>query len=198
MAEESKILVVTDVIPMESKITEHKLTGPNYLDWCKTVKIYLPSLSKDDHLTDDPPTNETRKEWLRDDACLFLQIRNSIDIEVVSIINHCEYVKDLMEYLEFLYSRKGNISHIYEVCKGFYRAEQQDQFLQTYFMNFKRTYEELNVMLPFSSDVKVQKAFLFFFIGKRQFINQTRKARTTLQVYRKYTEGAKGQKQERD
>ena len=115
-------------------------------------------MSKDDHLTDNPPTNETREEWLRDDASLFLQIKNSIDTEVVSLINHCEYVKDLMEYLEFFNSGKGTISHIYEVCKGFYHAEQQDQSLQTYFMNFKRIYEELNVLLPFSADVKVQKA----------------------------------------
>ena len=33
----------------------------------------------------------------------------------------------------------------------------------------------------------------FFFVDKRQFIDQTRKARTTLQVYKKYTEEAEGQ-----
>ena len=39
-------------------------------------------------------------------------------------------------------------------------------------------------------------AVFFFLIGKRHFIDQTRKARTTLQVYKKYTEGAEGQKEE--
>ncbi|VFR01644.1 unnamed protein product [Cuscuta campestris] len=35
---------------------------------------------KDDHMTDDPPKDATTKKvWLRDDARLFLQIRNSID-----------------------------------------------------------------------------------------------------------------------
>lgn len=157
MVDEQKHTMVTDVIPMLSKITEHKLSGPNYLDWSKTVRIYLRSLSKDDHLTSDPPTDDTRKEWLRDDARLFLQIRNSIDTEVISMINHCEYVKELMEYLEFLFSGKGNLSRIYEVCRSFYRTEQQDQSLQAYFMNFKRTYEELNNLLPFSPDITVQQ-----------------------------------------
>src|SRR5262249_18859100 len=96
--------------------------------------------------------------WLRDDARLFLQIRNSIDGEVISLINHCEYVKELLDYLEFLYSGKGNISRIYEACKNFYRAEQQDNSLAAYFMSFKRTFKELNTLLPLSPDVKVQQA----------------------------------------
>lgn len=62
MTDEQKHTIVTDVIPILSKITKHKLTGPNYLDWSKTVRIYLHSLLKDDHLTFDPPTYDTSKE----------------------------------------------------------------------------------------------------------------------------------------
>ena len=74
------------------------------------------------------------------------------------MINHCEFVKELMDYLDFLYSGKGNISHVYEVCKSFYCAEKQDRTLIAYFMDFKKTYEELNILLPFSPDMKVQQA----------------------------------------
>ncbi|KAM6572657.1 hypothetical protein CsatA_016737 [Cannabis sativa] len=156
---DSKSIVVSDVVPVMSKITDHKLIGSNYLEWSKTIRLYLRSIDKDDHLTDDPPeeTNDSRKIWLREDARLFLQIRNSIDNEVISLINHCELVKELMGYLEFLYSGKDNISRIYDVCKAFYRAEKQDKSLMNYFMAFKKTYEELNVLLPFSPDVKVQQ-----------------------------------------
>lgn len=63
--------------------------------------------------------------------------------------------KELMEYLEFLYSGKGNISRIHEVCKAFYRTEKQDRSLMTYFMDFKKTYNELNMLLLFSPDMKV-------------------------------------------
>ncbi len=95
---------------------------------------------------------------MREDVRLFLQICNSINSEVINLINHCEFVKKLMDYLEFLYSDKGNISRIYEVCKAFYRAEKQDRSLTTYFMDFKRIYEELNVLMPFNPNVKVQQA----------------------------------------
>ncbi|XP_058007912.1 uncharacterized protein LOC131182393 [Hevea brasiliensis] len=150
--------VISDVIPVMTKITEHKLNGSNYLKWSKTVRVYLRSIDKDDHLTKDPPTDDTRQTWLREDARLFLQLRNSIHSEVIILINHCEFVKELMDYLNFLYSGKGNISRIYDVCKAFYRAEKEDKSLTAYFMDFKRVYEELNVLLPFSPDVKVQQA----------------------------------------
>ena len=45
---------------------------------------------------------------MEEDACLYLQIRNFIDNEVIGIINHCEFVKKLMDYLKFLYFGKVN------------------------------------------------------------------------------------------
>lgn len=46
---------------------------------------------------------------------------------------------------------------MYEVCKAFYRAEKQDQSFTNYFMAVKMTYEELNMLLPFSLHVKIQQ-----------------------------------------
>jgi hypothetical protein len=77
---------------------------------------------------------------------------------VIGLVNHCEFVKDLLDYLAFLYSGKGNISRIYDVSKEFYRLEKQDRSLTEYFMDFKRVYEELNSLLPFSTDVKTQQS----------------------------------------
>ena len=62
-----------------------------------------------------------------------------------------------MDYLEFVYSGKGNISRIFDVCQAFYRSEKQDRLLTEFFMDYKKTHEELNVLLPFSPDVKVQQ-----------------------------------------
>ncbi|GAA0146788.1 transmembrane signal receptor [Lithospermum erythrorhizon] len=98
-------------------------------------------------MTDNPPQGDLFKPSLRDDARLFLQIRNSIEGEVLGLIYHCETVKELMEYLEFLYYGKKNISRIYDVCKAFYRAEKHDKSLTAYFMEFKKIYEELNNLL---------------------------------------------------
>ena len=63
-----------------------------------------------------------------------------------------------MEYLEFVYYGKGNISHIFDVCRAFYRTEKQDRSLTELFMNYKKKYEELNTLLPFNPDIKIQQA----------------------------------------
>lgn len=131
MSEQGKS-VVTGMIPVISKITEHKLNGTNYFEWSTMIELYLFSVSKENQLTEDPPTDAaSAKEWLRDDAKLFLLITNSIDSEVFTLVNHSEYVKDLMEYLGSLYSGKDNLVRLYDVCKAFCRAEQNGQSLQT-------------------------------------------------------------------
>ncbi|WMV18210.1 hypothetical protein MTR67_011595 [Solanum verrucosum] len=153
MAEDKSAM--TEIVPALSKITDSKLNGFNYLDWSRNIRIYLRSVEKDDHLIQDPPIDDGKKPWLRDDARLILQIINSIDNEVVGLVNHCEFVKELMDYLEYLYSGKGNLSRLYEVSKVFYRSEKEAKSLTTYFMEFKKTYEELNVLLQFSTDIKI-------------------------------------------
>lgn len=54
-----------------------------------------------------------------------------------------------MNYLEFLHSDKGNMSRMYDICKAFYRAKKKAKSITTYYMEFTKTYEELNVLLPF-------------------------------------------------
>ena len=44
------------------------------------------------------------------------------------------------------------------MCRAFYRTEKQDRSLKKLFMDYKKTYEEMNALLPFSLDVKVQQA----------------------------------------
>ena len=50
-----------------------------------------------------------------------------------------EFVKELMDYLEFVYSSKGNISRIFDVCRAFYPTKKQDRSLTELFMDYKKT-----------------------------------------------------------
>lgn len=82
---------MANVIPMGTKLTGHKLNGSSYLDGSEMVWIYLQSIEKDDHLTNDPPIDDIVQAWLMDNAWLFLQIQNFINNEVIGLINHCEF-----------------------------------------------------------------------------------------------------------
>ena len=62
-----------------------------------------------------------------------------------------------MEYLEFVYYGKGNISRMFDVCRAFYHTKKQDRSPTKLFMDYKKTYEELNTLLPLSPYVKVQQ-----------------------------------------
>jgi len=52
---------MTEIFPALSKITINKLNGCNYLDWSRKIMVYLRSVEKDDHLIQDPPTDDTKK-----------------------------------------------------------------------------------------------------------------------------------------
>ena len=126
ISKDKKVIFAHEVVPMMSKITEDELTSPNYLNWSKTIRLYLRCIRFASHLNKDPTTGDSKERWLEDDAHLFLQIRSSIDGKVLTLINYCEFVKELMEYLEFMYFGKGDISCIFDVCRAFYRSEKQD------------------------------------------------------------------------
>ena len=116
-----KNLVKSNVIPLASKITEHKLNGSNYYDWRRTILFYLRSTDMDDHMTEDPPEDaKQKKDWLLDDARLYLQIKNSIESEIIGLVDHCESVKELLEFLEFLYSGKEQVHRMFEFCMQFF------------------------------------------------------------------------------
>ena len=48
---------------------------------------------------------------------------------------------------------------MFQACKAFYQPEKQDKSLTTYFMEFMKTYKELNMLLSFNADMKAQQTW---------------------------------------
>ena len=109
------------------------------------------------HLTKDPPADDSKEQWMEGDARLFIQIRNSINNKVLGLVNHCEFVKELMDYLEFVFSGKENVSRIFDMCKAFYRSKKQDQSLTEFFMAYKRYMKSLICLYPLVQMSKFSK-----------------------------------------
>ena len=136
---DKKPISAPEVVSIMSKITKDKLNGLNYSDLSKIIHLYLRSIRTISHLDKDPTTYDSKEWWLENDARLFQKIRNFIDSKVLALINHCNFVKKLIEYLVFVYSGEGNISHIFVACRAFYRSEKQDLSLTEFFMDYKKT-----------------------------------------------------------
>ncbi|KAK4253928.1 hypothetical protein QN277_009372 [Acacia crassicarpa] len=153
---DSKQNFTTEMVSVSNKITDYKLNWTNYSDWIKTIRMHLLSIEKEGHLMELPPKDDPKKTWARADAKLFLQIQNSIEGDILPSVCHYNTVKELIDYLELLYSGKGNITRIHEVCKGFYRAEQQGHPLKNFFIEFNKMYEEMRRLMPPTTDLQAQ------------------------------------------
>ncbi|KAK4718100.1 hypothetical protein R3W88_016438 [Solanum pinnatisectum] len=100
-----------------SKIIYSKLNYSNYFEWSRKIRVYLRSVDKDDHHFQDPPNDDAKMVWLIDDARLSCKLDT--------------FMKELMDYFEYLYSRKGNLSQIYDICKAFYCSKKVGKLVTT-------------------------------------------------------------------
>lgn len=53
------VVGIGDLIPVLSKITDNKLNGSSYFELSNTIRVYPRSLDKDDHSTQEPPSDDT-------------------------------------------------------------------------------------------------------------------------------------------
>ena len=58
---DKKHVSVPEVVLIMSKITEDKPTSLNYLDWSKTICLYLRSICVASYLDEDPPTDDSKE-----------------------------------------------------------------------------------------------------------------------------------------
>ena len=66
------------------------------------------------------------------------------------MVDHCNSVKELLEFLAFLYSGEEQVHRIFEVCMQFFHAEQKVEYMTNYFMRLERIVAKLTLLLPFS------------------------------------------------
>ena len=70
--DDKKPAAVSEVVPMMSKITEHKLNGLDYFEWSKAIHLYVRSIRMAAHLAKEPPTDDSKEQWMEEDARLYL------------------------------------------------------------------------------------------------------------------------------
>ncbi|KAF7848452.1 hypothetical protein BT93_L1935 [Corymbia citriodora subsp. variegata] len=79
---------------------------------------------------------------------------NSMESTIVDLVTHIDTVKELWEYLDVLYSGQNNMTRVYELSQEFYRFQRKGRPITQYFAEFKKMYEELNALLPISTNVQ--------------------------------------------
>ncbi|XP_071912963.1 uncharacterized protein [Coffea arabica] len=124
--------------------------------WSKVVKIYLTGLGKQRYLTDDSSTEDNKKlMWIQEDAQIFGTIWNSMESRIAYMCFHCETTKEVWNYVRLLYC--SNLSRMYDVSLEYFQLQQDNKTVTEYFADLKRVSEELNVIMPLSSDITVMQ-----------------------------------------
>ncbi|KAL3753300.1 hypothetical protein ACJRO7_000659 [Eucalyptus globulus] len=140
MGDEKNNTVMTEVISSSSnRITDKKLAGnANFHQWKKIVKLTLTGRNQHKHLTEFKTRDDVT--WDGVDARILGQMLNFMESNIIDMVTHIDTVRELWEYL--------NLS------QEFYRFERKGRSITRCFANFKRLYEELNAVLPISTDVQ--------------------------------------------
>ncbi|XP_071912194.1 uncharacterized protein [Coffea arabica] len=149
------IVTSTNIMPMVMpQITNWKLNDTNYQQWSKAVKIYLTGLGKQRYLTDDSPTEDSKKlMWIQEDAQILGAIWNSMEPRIAYMCSHCETTKEVWDYVRLLYC--SNLSRMFDISLEYFQLQQDNKTVTEYFADLKRVSEELNVVMPLSSDITV-------------------------------------------
>ncbi|XP_057442189.1 uncharacterized protein LOC130733916 [Lotus japonicus] len=111
---------VTEFMTTSSKLTDIKLDGDgeNYVEWKYLVAVSLGGMGKDEHLTGSCPTNATAAaKWKMDDKRILALLVNSVDKRTQSVITHCQTVKELWEFLQFIFGKADNLNRIYALLQ---------------------------------------------------------------------------------
>ena len=59
-------------------------------------------------------------------VCIF--ISKTPSREIIGLVDHCESVKELLEFLDFLYPGKEQVHRMFEVCMQFFSAKRKVSF----------------------------------------------------------------------
>ena len=94
---------------------------------------------------------------MEEDARLFIQIRNSIDNKVLGLVNHCEFVKELMYYLEFVFSGKRKFSRILMCVKHSIDQRNMISLSLNFLWTTKRYMKSLICLCPLVQMSKLSK-----------------------------------------
>lgn len=120
-------------------ITGHKLTDQNYLQWLKSVMMFVCRKDKDDYLTGAvtaPPFEDPKyKIWKAENNMVLSWLINSMTNNIGEDFMFYETAKEILDAAEETYSDKENTSELFEVKGILNDLKQEELSITQYFIN---------------------------------------------------------------
>ena len=89
------------------------------------------------------------------DAQIVVLLWTSMEPQVADMCSHLGTCKEIWDYTHLLYS--SNLTRMYDLSFQYFQLQQSDLSVTDYFASFKRLQEELNSVLPITTNAKEQQ-----------------------------------------
>ncbi|XP_020111092.1 uncharacterized protein LOC109726074 [Ananas comosus] len=125
--------------PLANILDTNRLTGPNFTNWPRNLRIVLNSeklayvLDTETRAVPENPTAQqraARNKWTDDNIKVKCYMLASMSIELQRQHEHMESVADILLYLKELYDEQSRTAR-YEVSKRLFRAKMSDGLSQS-------------------------------------------------------------------
>ncbi|XP_068642156.1 uncharacterized protein [Aristolochia californica] len=135
------------------QITTIRLNGSNYVNWSRSVLMYLRARRMAKYINDDPPVPVT-EDWVAEDNLVMTWLVNSMESRFSDQILSCNTAKAMWTTLASILSQESNLSSIYELYMKFFNMKRGGRSVTDYFTEMRGVLQEINTFHPFTMNVE--------------------------------------------
>lgn len=130
-------------------ITGHKLNGQNFLQWSKSVMMFICGKGKDDHLTGDGTPSKKEdpkfKAWKSENSMVMSWLINSMNDEIGENFMFYGTAKEIWDAARETYSDNDNTAELFEIKSVLHDLRQGDMSVAQYFNTLNRHWQQLDM-----------------------------------------------------
>lgn len=126
---------ILDATPVT--ITNQKLTGNNFLPWSRAVELFITGRGKKEYLSEKmiipAETDEKFATWEAENSMIMSWLLSSMTPEVSNTFMLHETAASIWKATKEMFSKRDNISELYELEAQLKDVKQGDQSVSKYF-----------------------------------------------------------------
>lgn len=155
-------------------ITNHKLTGSNYLSWSRAVEMFIVGRGKDDYLYGEitvPSSTDARfRQWRSENSMIMSWLISSMTPEIGENFMLYTSAAEIWRAAKELYSKRDNVAEIYELETKLNEIRQGDSSVSTYYSQLTKLWQQIDTFdtIPWTTSAD-EKLFRQFLETKRVF-----------------------------
>lgn len=131
-------------------ITNQKLNGNNYLPWSRAVELFIIGRGKREYLSEKmvvPKETDARyPTWEAENSMIMSWLLGSMNPDVSNIFMLYNTAAEIWKATKEMYSKRDNISELYELEAQLKEMRQGDQTVSKFFGNLSQIWQQIDAL----------------------------------------------------